>query len=133
MLLYKTIETYQCSQDFIECFLGIIRSRLGGNNNPTALDFKYALRRILHRNQLQGNKFSNVKPVGIAMDSLFSLVPVKKLFVGKSFVKEVQPDLVHKDVLIALSAKYPKNSTNQLANHAIFFSRIIQKIHIRFK
>jgi hypothetical protein len=50
-----TVETFQFSQDFLEVFFGIIRARLGGNNNPTVLQFKYALRRILARNQLQGN------------------------------------------------------------------------------
>ncbi|HBS54095.1 MAG TPA: hypothetical protein DD806_08860 [Flavobacterium sp.] len=132
MPMYKTIETYQFSQDFLECFFGIVRSRLGGNNNPNALEFKYALRRILHRNQLQGNKFSNVEPVGVRMGSLFLLIPVKKPHHDPSFVEE-NPSLVHKGVLVAFQSASSKN-LHELTKHAVYFAgswvanRILQKL-----
>jgi DNA transposase THAP9 len=38
--IYTSISTFQFSQDFLEVFFGIIRSRLGCNTNPTVLEFK---------------------------------------------------------------------------------------------
>ncbi|EZA47209.1 THAP domain-containing protein [Ooceraea biroi] len=45
--------TYKCSQDHIELFFSCIRSRGGWNNNPNALQFKWALRKLLFRNNVQ--------------------------------------------------------------------------------
>ncbi len=48
-LPYKYVLTYRFSQDPLEMFFSKIRSRLGWNNNPNALQFKYALRSLLLR------------------------------------------------------------------------------------
>ena len=40
-------------------FFGKIRSRLGWNNNPTALQFKWALRTLLQKNQITAPKTGN--------------------------------------------------------------------------
>lgn len=39
--------TYKLSQDHLEHYFGIVRSRLGANNNPTPLHFRYIYRRLL--------------------------------------------------------------------------------------
>ncbi|RXG51277.1 THAP domain-containing protein 1 [Armadillidium vulgare] len=43
----KYIMSYKFSQDSIEIFFSIIRSRLGNNNNPTPLHLRHCLRKIL--------------------------------------------------------------------------------------
>ncbi|RXG61966.1 DNA transposase THAP9 [Armadillidium vulgare] len=43
----KYIMSYKFSQDSIEIFFSIIRSRLGNNNNPTPLQLRHCLRKIL--------------------------------------------------------------------------------------
>ena len=39
--------TYKLSQDHLEHYFGLVRSRLGANNNPTPLHFRYIYRRLL--------------------------------------------------------------------------------------
>ena len=52
-LPYKYVLTYRFSQDPLEMFFSRIRSRLGWNNNPNPLQFKYALRSFLLRNNIE--------------------------------------------------------------------------------
>ncbi|KYQ48535.1 THAP domain-containing protein 9 [Trachymyrmex zeteki] len=47
---YKYLLTYKFSQDHAEILFGKIRSRHGFNNNPNVLQFKYATKQILMRN-----------------------------------------------------------------------------------
>ena len=47
---FDYVLTYRFSQDQIEMYFSKIRSRLGWNNNPTALQFKWALRTLLQNN-----------------------------------------------------------------------------------
>ena len=49
---FEYILTYRFSQDPIEMYFSKIRSRFGWNNNPTALQFKYALRSLLLKKRL---------------------------------------------------------------------------------
>ena len=44
---FRYFLTYKLSQDSIELLFNKIRHRCGWNNNPNALQFKYALQRIL--------------------------------------------------------------------------------------
>ena len=52
----KYLLTYKLSQDHIELFFGAIRSAGGFNNNPTALQFTSAYKRLLLRSSIQGGK-----------------------------------------------------------------------------
>lgn len=56
---FKYILTYKFSQDYLEIFFSKIRSRHGYNNNPNVLQFKYAMRQILLRNEIRGSQNSN--------------------------------------------------------------------------
>lgn len=56
---FKYILTYKFSQDYLEIFFSKIRSRHGYNNNPNVLQFKYAMRQILLRNEIRGSPNSN--------------------------------------------------------------------------
>jgi len=49
---YKYILTFKFSQDHLELFFGIVRLRLGCNNNPTALQLKYITKKILLKNSI---------------------------------------------------------------------------------
>ena len=56
---FKYILTYRFSQDQIEMYFSKIRSRFGWNNNPTALQFKYALRSLLLKNKIEAPSTAN--------------------------------------------------------------------------
>lgn len=53
------ISTYKYSQDHLELFFSIIRSRLGYNNNPTARQFIKSYQQILFNKHIQASKSSN--------------------------------------------------------------------------
>ena len=50
-------------QDPIEVYFSKIRSRFGWNNNPTALQFKYAFRSLLLQNKIESPSTANCVPV----------------------------------------------------------------------
>jgi len=56
---FEYILTYRFSQDQIEMFFSKIRSRFGWNNNPTVLQFKYALRQLLLKNKFDSPSTAN--------------------------------------------------------------------------
>ena len=49
---YSYILTYKLSQDTLEMFFSKVRGRLSWNNNPNALQIKYALRALLLKNKV---------------------------------------------------------------------------------
>ena len=59
---FRYFLTYKLSQDSIELLLHKIRHRCGWNNNPNALQFKYALQRILGWNSIEPSKTGNCTP-----------------------------------------------------------------------
>ena len=56
---YEYVLTYRFFQDQLEMYFAKIRSRFGWNNNPTALQFKYALRALLLKNKIEAPKTAN--------------------------------------------------------------------------
>ena len=56
---FKYVLTYRFSQDQLEMFFSKIRSRFGWNNNPNALQFKWALRALLLKNQVSPSTNAN--------------------------------------------------------------------------
>lgn len=54
--------TYQLSQDHLELFFGCIRLRGGWNNNPSALQFRYAYRALLVHADVRSPGSGNVTP-----------------------------------------------------------------------
>ena len=56
---FKYVLTYRFSQDQIEMFFSKIRARFGWNNNPNALQFKWALRALLQKNQISASEKAN--------------------------------------------------------------------------
>ena len=56
---YQYVLTCKFSQDHIELLFNKIRWRGGWNNNPNALQFKYALRQIIIRNSIEPSKTGN--------------------------------------------------------------------------
>ena len=56
---FKYVLTYRFSQDQLEMFFSKIRSRFGWNNNPNALQFKWALRALLQKNQVSPSTNAN--------------------------------------------------------------------------
>jgi hypothetical protein len=56
---FDYVLTYRFSQDQLEMFFSKIRSRLGWNTNPNALQFKWALRALLQKNQVMAAETGN--------------------------------------------------------------------------
>lgn len=59
----KYITTYRLSQDHIELLFGAIRMQCGHNDNPNALQFKGAYRKMLCRMELQLSESGNCVPL----------------------------------------------------------------------
>ena len=60
---FEYILTYRFSQDPIEIYFSKIRGRFERNNNPTALQFKYALRSLLLKTKVESPSTANCVPV----------------------------------------------------------------------
>ena len=56
--------TYKFSQDPLEMFFSTIRGRFGWNNNPNVLEFKYAIRALLLKNNIDAPGTGNCTDVG---------------------------------------------------------------------
>lgn len=61
-LHYSYICTYRLSQDHLEMFFSCIRQRGGWNNNPSALQFRYAYRSLLVHADVRPTTTGNVAP-----------------------------------------------------------------------
>jgi len=59
----KYLLTYKFSQDHLELFFALIRSRGGHNNNPSPLQLKATMRRLLCHNKLISVTTGNCLPV----------------------------------------------------------------------
>jgi len=59
----KYLLTYKYSQDHLELFFAVIRSRGGDNNNPSALQLKATWKRLLTHNQIKSISTGNCIPV----------------------------------------------------------------------
>ena len=57
---YKYLLTYKLSQDHLEMFFSCVGARRGFNNNPHALQLKYAFRKILLHNAVTSSDKANV-------------------------------------------------------------------------
>ena len=60
--LLKYILTYKMSQDHLELFFSAVRSRGGWNNNPSAVHFKAAWKRLLTHQQIREVTSGNCTP-----------------------------------------------------------------------
>jgi DNA transposase THAP9 len=127
---FKFVLTFHFSQDFLELFFGLIRSRFGFNNNPTVLQFKYALRRILVKNFLRMNELSNVAPIDSCIGSVFSLKKKRHEDEDKSFrvefesVVDSESDLdfkSHQNIIRALKTENLNGKWQHLADSIIFY------------
>ena len=56
---FKYILTYRFSQDQLEMYFAKIHSRFGWNNNPTALQLKYAIGQLLLKNKIESPSNAN--------------------------------------------------------------------------
>lgn len=54
---------YKLSQDHLEVFYRSMRSRGGFNNNPNAIQFWTAYKRLLVRHKIKGSEFGNCSPL----------------------------------------------------------------------
>ena len=66
--------TYKLSQDSVELLFSKIRHRYGWNNNPNAVQFKYALHRILGWNSIEPSKRGNCTPFEDSLTQVGGLV-----------------------------------------------------------
>lgn len=64
--LFKTVKndmsflmSYKFSQDFLEVFFSALRSRGGFNDNPNAIQFRSAYKRLLIRHEISGSLYGN--------------------------------------------------------------------------
>lgn len=68
--IISNLATYRLSQDHLEMTFGRIRSMNGCNDNPTAIQFKSAIRKLLHKCDIRISSSSNVAAIGCASNVL---------------------------------------------------------------
>lgn len=68
--IMSSLATYRLSQDHLEMTFGRVRSMNGCNDNPTAVQFKSALRKLLHKCDIRISSSSNVSVLGCASNVL---------------------------------------------------------------
>lgn len=61
--LLKYIISYKLSQDHLEIFFSIIRSKGGFNNNPTGRQLEYIYKRLLIHAEIKGSEHANVTAI----------------------------------------------------------------------
>lgn len=50
---FKYFLTYKCSQDHLEMYFSCVRARGGANDNPSAMQFRYIVRKLLYKNSIK--------------------------------------------------------------------------------
>lgn len=99
----KYLSTYKMSQDHLEIFFSAIRSKGGFNNNPTALQFMSAYKRLLIHGELKNITTGNCIPlesINILTCSTTSLC--KKINSRRSKLMQMTEDLDAKDKFIEI-------------------------------
>ena len=90
---YKYVMAYKFSQDHLELLFNKICGHCGWNNNPDVLQFKYALRRLLIRNNIEPSKTGNCTSFDDSLcdsNGIFEISCKRKE--GSSVQKDIQPD-----------------------------------------
>lgn len=91
---FEYVLTYRFSQDVLEMYFSKIRSRFGWNNNPTVLDFRYALRSLLLKNNVESPPTANC--VNIAETPIVSVSSENAQVSEMLLAKNVwQPDALY--------------------------------------
>jgi hypothetical protein len=81
--------TYKLSQDYLETFFSAIRSREGFNNNPNALQFKSAYKRLLIRHEIKKIENGNC---------LFDGVEIPHVSTTRKKITRLEGDVLNKSV-----------------------------------
>lgn len=91
---------YKTSQDHAEITISCIRSAGCWNNNPSALQFKWNIRKMLYRNSVLPSKNANIQDLENKDESIsngiFSLSHEKSIYVDKEFIGE---ELIDEELL----------------------------------
>lgn len=66
----SSLATYRLSQDHLEMTFGRIRAMNGCNDNPTSIQFRSAIRKLLHKCDIRISSSSNVATIGCASNVL---------------------------------------------------------------
>lgn len=61
--MLQFLSTYKLSQDHLEIFFSAVRAKGGFNNNPTAIQFKSAFKRLLVHGELKNLNSGNCVPL----------------------------------------------------------------------
>lgn len=61
--MLQFLSTYNLSQDYLEIFFSAVRAKGGFNNNPTAIQFKSAFKRLLVHGELKNLNSGNCVPL----------------------------------------------------------------------
>jgi len=117
---------YKASQDHAEITFSCIRSAGGWNNNPSALQFKWNIRKMLYRNSVIPSKNANCQDLedkeSISV-GIFSLSHEKSIFVDKEVIAE---ELIDEEVLSFsylddnIFSHYQKNILYYIAGNAAY-------------
>lgn len=130
---FSYFSPYKLSQDQLEMFFSCVRIQGGGNNNPNALQFKFALRKLLYRNSIKPSMNAN------CTDDEFELSPILGFGNEKRSVIEAHSTDLHEeeqlDVLMyyvdsITISDYKMNILYYIAGH--FIDKMLDKISCQY-
>ncbi|CAH2091914.1 unnamed protein product [Euphydryas editha] len=91
---------YKASQDHIEMFFSCVRARGGTNDNPTALEFMFIMRKLLFRNSVRPSVNANCTNLDYENSAILEFRSAKRSIVEDNNTKENETD--KSDVLMHL-------------------------------
>lgn len=121
---------YKFSQDQLEMFFSCIRLQGGGNNNPNALQFKYAMRKLLFRNSVVPSINANCTDADFELSPILEFRSQKRTVVESQEVCDLENENEANVLLNHMSSinlsDYKHNILYYIAGH--FVNKLLDKI-----
>lgn len=116
--IYRYVLTYKFSQDHLEIFFGIVRLRLGCNDNPNVSQFRTCMKKILLKNDIRPSTAGNCALFEPIVGGIFDMCLRKRIARGK------KTDLIQsseEDSFEDTLAQYPAFENNVLRDNILFY------------
>lgn len=117
---FKYLLTYKYSQDHLELLFSCIRSRGGWNNNPSSLQLKYALSKMLLRNAVTASKYANC--IDFNDSNTTSIIPIFHTRKHEKHVDEKEKE----------QEKFEENLNNFTPEECVIVGNLDKERHTEF-
>ena len=129
--------TYKLSQDHLEMFFGKIRRQGGWNNNPTAMQFRSAFKKLLVHNEVSEAMRGNCMPLEeLKILSVTSKKSSKASLASKRFIREINGTSLRNNLLddyedeeqFELDEEVDINLTTEFSMYDMYYKNVVSYI-----